>query len=573
MNLYLNRFEQQINDIILERGYDYFEEGCVTEVKDLGHGDYEATVEGSDTYTVRLHLEGSQVTDYECDCPYDKGPVCKHVVAVLYYLQQYLSGKAGDCDPLMDVEKNSPRQEPEALQAERLLERLTHEELKAFVGEAIANDRKLRERFVRQHITTLYPASKEVYVQQIDALTDICYDRYGFISYDDTYKLQHQVAPMAQEALTDVEEGRYRSALYKAEAIAEGIFETFETADDSGGYVGRCIDSAFEVLDALAGEDLDAGLHDEMFDWLLTRFEKNTMKGWEWHFGLISTAIKMMAGDKEKKRIRTALEKIQPDGTDWDWNYKQAEEQMAEFVRKTEGEKAARDFMEAHLSNSAFRKQLIETALREKDFAKARRLVLEGIEKDEQEHPGLAEDWRHYLLDISQQTGDMEQAISLARHFFLLRIECRFPQRYYYDLLKTLVPQERWAEETNSLVTALCPNGNSGERYSDIANIYIWEERWDDLLGLLRQHPSLYHVEQAEEYLKDQHAEELAAMYRDDILAFLEHNLGRGHYQTACSYIRRMIRLGAQGMATELIATLKATYRKRRALLEELDNI
>ena len=573
MNLYLDRFEQQINDIILERGYDYFEEGCVTKVENLGHGDYEATVEGSDTYTVRLHLEGKRITDYECDCPYDKGPVCKHVVAVLYHLQQSLSGEADNCNPPTDEEKNSLRQEPEALQAKRLLERITHEELKAFVEEAIANDRNLREKFVRQYISTLYPASKETYVQQIDIMTDSCSDRYGFISYNGTYKLQHQVAAMAEEALTDVKEGRHRAALYKAEAIAEGMIEVLETADDSGGYIGRCVDSAFEVLDALAEEELDAGLHDEMSDWLLTCFEKNTMKGWDWHFDLIATAIKMIAGDKEKKRIRTALEKIQPDGTDWDWNYRQAEEQMAAFVRKTEGEKAARDFMEAHLSNSTFRKQLIETDFREKNFAKAQQLAHDGIKKDEQEHPRLAEDWRHYLLEISQQTGDVEQAAGLARHFFLLRSEHRFPKRHYYDLLKTLVPQERWAEEINSLLTELRPNGNSGERYSDIANIYIWEERWDDLLGLLRQHHSLCHVEQAEKYLKDRHAEELAAMYRDGILVFLEHNLGREHYQTACSYIRRMIRLGAQEMATQLIATLKATYRKRRALLEELDNI
>ena len=31
--------------------------------------------------------DGDEVVDYSCDCPYDMGPVCKHVVAALFELQ------------------------------------------------------------------------------------------------------------------------------------------------------------------------------------------------------------------------------------------------------------------------------------------------------------------------------------------------------------------------------------------------------------------------------------------------------------------------------------------------------
>ena len=57
MEIQLDRFEEQIDEVILQRGLNYFRKGYVTNVEEIGHGDYEATVEGTDTYTVHLHVE------------------------------------------------------------------------------------------------------------------------------------------------------------------------------------------------------------------------------------------------------------------------------------------------------------------------------------------------------------------------------------------------------------------------------------------------------------------------------------------------------------------------------------
>ncbi len=88
MKILLSEFEHQIDEKILKRGLDYFKKGHVTSVNKLGDGDYEIIVEGTETYTVRLSIKGDVVTEYVCDCPYDMGPVCKHVVAALFYLQR-----------------------------------------------------------------------------------------------------------------------------------------------------------------------------------------------------------------------------------------------------------------------------------------------------------------------------------------------------------------------------------------------------------------------------------------------------------------------------------------------------
>ena len=54
MNIPINEFEQHIDEDILKRGLQYFKKGHVTYVDELSAGEYEATVEGTETYTVHL---------------------------------------------------------------------------------------------------------------------------------------------------------------------------------------------------------------------------------------------------------------------------------------------------------------------------------------------------------------------------------------------------------------------------------------------------------------------------------------------------------------------------------------
>src|SRR5690554_5256785 len=88
MKISLSEFEHQIDEIILKRGLQYYKEGHVSHIEELGTGEYEALVEGSEDYTVNLTIRNGIVEDYRCDCPYDMGPVCKHIAATLFYLQK-----------------------------------------------------------------------------------------------------------------------------------------------------------------------------------------------------------------------------------------------------------------------------------------------------------------------------------------------------------------------------------------------------------------------------------------------------------------------------------------------------
>ena len=567
MSIHLNDFEQQIDPTILRRGYDYFQNGCVTDVKDLGDGDYEAIVEGSDNYTVSLHIEGDEVTDYECDCPYDWGPVCKHVAAVLLYLQKDLL----ETDkPLQKEKQSKPKKESEAVQFEKLLNRLTAEELKMFLFEVCSQDKSLRRLFIAKHISHLYPESKELYDEQVKWLVETYSNQYGFIGYHESSHLGSAIYEMVVEAKRCVETGKKQKALYMSEAIIEGMLEATNNADDSDGEISGCLEEALDVLAELAGTDLDKSLHDEMFDWLLRHFEAQTMKGWDWHTDLMQMAISMVKTEGEKERIRTDLEQIKPNGKDWDWEYRTAQKLKLQLIRQTEDEDAAIRFMESNPDNPDFRKGLIEQAIRIKDYDKAEQLANEGVIKDEDRFPGLANDWRDYLLQIYQATHNTEKTISLARYFFTQGCGRHQPRKFYYMLLKSIIPQTQWKKYVNQLIADINRNSHKDINYSYTAEIYIWEEEWDKLFKLLQKYPNFYRIEEAEKYLADKHAEELATMYRKLIIDYLPNNMGRDHYQMVCKYIRRIAKLGYKPMALELTEQLKTQYRNRRALLDEL---
>ena len=62
---------------ILERGLNYYEEGCVTSLEQTSIG-YTAVVEGTDDYEVGIEICADQVYDMTCTCPYAaEGKYCK----------------------------------------------------------------------------------------------------------------------------------------------------------------------------------------------------------------------------------------------------------------------------------------------------------------------------------------------------------------------------------------------------------------------------------------------------------------------------------------------------------------
>ncbi|MGB4853706.1 MAG: hypothetical protein WBQ38_15425, partial [Ignavibacteria bacterium] len=62
MRIPLNLFEQYIEETILKRGLSYFKKGYVNEPEEITQGVYEAIVNGSDDYKVKLTITKGIIT-------------------------------------------------------------------------------------------------------------------------------------------------------------------------------------------------------------------------------------------------------------------------------------------------------------------------------------------------------------------------------------------------------------------------------------------------------------------------------------------------------------------------------
>ncbi|SFC66615.1 SWIM zinc finger [Alkalibacterium subtropicum] len=91
----LTAFETEIDPVILERGLDYFKRDKIIDVQKEDDRHYTFTVEGTKPYTVTVTFaeDRNTITHTHCDCPYDKGPFCKHQAATFYHLSVSLGLK------------------------------------------------------------------------------------------------------------------------------------------------------------------------------------------------------------------------------------------------------------------------------------------------------------------------------------------------------------------------------------------------------------------------------------------------------------------------------------------------
>ncbi len=115
-----HNFEDDIHALVLELGREYFTNGAVRDLEQTDLG-WRANVEGSEMYDVTLN--GTEAVDASiCNCPYDHGPVCKHVAATLYAVRENV---------LSDFEER--------------LDALSEEEIRKLVKDAVLGSRGIAE--------------------------------------------------------------------------------------------------------------------------------------------------------------------------------------------------------------------------------------------------------------------------------------------------------------------------------------------------------------------------------------------------------------------------------------------
>ena len=248
MKIPLNSFEQYIDETILKRGFQYFKKGLVHEPEELMKGEYEVIVDGTEPYTVNLTIKNDVVTEYVCTCPYDMGPVCKHIAAVIFYLQQ----NEPDPDVLPPRKKTgtarTSKKKTVSQQVDELLSKLSHANLKEYIKERCIKDSNFRQQFLVQYARLIMPDSKVLYAGQIKSILKTALGRQGYIGYSEARYVGSAVHDLMARAEKLVEAENCKTAMFIACAVLEEMTKALEFADDSNGDIGSAIEYAVNVF-------------------------------------------------------------------------------------------------------------------------------------------------------------------------------------------------------------------------------------------------------------------------------------------------------------------------------------
>ena len=570
MEIPLSHFEEYIDEPILKRGLSYFKKGFVHEPAEVRPGDYEAVVEGSEEYTVKLSISNGVIIEHSCDCPYDMGPVCKHVAAVIFYLEQEELGltqstKKGSSKKAKASSSKPSKRKTIAQQVDDLLGKVTHDELTLFVRELAAKDSLFRDLLLASFAQYNSNESKALYTKQVNTLIKVARGKYGFLDSSGAEYVSKELSSMLGLANHYIRKGNHKSAFFICTAIKDELISALEYADDMDGNLTDTIYDTFDTLAAIAQEDPPEEVRELIFKYCLTSFSKRSFSGWDWHLNFLRLAAYTLSTDSEMEELFKRIAAI-PRSSEYE--VKKAQEIQYDVLFKRKGKSVAQRYLEQNINNPSFRAQAIQDALDQKDYEKATALANDGIDQSSG-YPGLIIDWYDWLLKIAESQNDTERIILYARH---LLQESHNPKRDYYQILKATVPPEQW----NGFVETIVQEAMERKPYyrTDlVASIFIREEWWSRLLNLVKEERTLDQLAKYEKLLAQHFPNELADLYAERIIRYIENHVGRSHYRTACKYIRRMIKLGAREKADEVISQLRQTHYRKKALMEELDNV
>lgn len=552
----LSKLETSVDRTILQRGQGYLK--FVDSLEETEPEFWQAYVEGSDTYDVEVQLDGDKVTDWSCTCPYDHGPVCKHVVAVLLNIRNQQQQHAASPVP---VAKTPGKRE----QLEPLLTTLKREELEDYIRQLLHGNRNLLDKFLLRFQRTV-PNGENLakqYQQQFNSLARQ-YSRHGFIDYDEVSSFADEV-----HELLDTLSSSASSPADTADAcfaIADGIAGIANNIDDSNGELGDLMYGVKDVL-AKAYPQLPSTGQSRLFLQVLAAHfdERYDDYGLEDVFAdLLETWATDNSGYQETylqaldQRIRTSA----------DWRRDGLLRQKLALLKTWGKEAELETIAAAHMDIPDFREIFVQQAINAKDFAKARQLVQEGIRlAEQQKQPGIVQRWHARLLEMAYQLDD-KPAI---RHELEWLFQNKSFQLEHYRQLKATYPAEDWPSARQRLY-AMIPE----PRGYDAARACLLEEDNDlpALYELITKTPDIPVQSHAlfKKYaplLATAFPQEITVAYASQICDYLHSNTGRHAYEQVIHELKTLSTMpNGKNMAANLVADFRHRYKTRKAMLE-----
>ena len=226
----LDNFEQQIDQKIVDRGYDYFLNDLVDGPALIDESVWLALVYGNESYRVEIHTDPGNsraIVDWQCDCPYDYGPVCKHVVAALYVMAEREHSKPAST--------KEPKETTLKDKIQEIFNNTSQEDLQEFIRDCIISVDGFRNRFLAHFADHLNEDPDRKYRSIIRNYTKAAQDRHGFIDYRSASTVTQPLWELNQKANELIDVGNTVESMALCQALIEEVAVAVQFMDDSDG--------------------------------------------------------------------------------------------------------------------------------------------------------------------------------------------------------------------------------------------------------------------------------------------------------------------------------------------------
>lgn len=532
---------------ILERGYDYFLEGAVTQLKTCKN-EISAVVEGTYDYDVSIFFNNGIVSEMFCNCPYaEGGSNCKHMAAVLYESEE--QSENSPCNSFNEIES--------------LLEKASPETVKKFLAEALFNDSKLLLKFKAQCDYSNDNFDLRGYKREIDRAIN-CYSDCGYISYqyadDFIYEMESYLYDDVEKL---IDRKQYKAAFDLSCLIFLKISEI--DMDDSNGGLSEfgcvCLDKWNKII-----ELADTPIKDAIFSWLINHLDGSLVDYME---GYIESAL--MQNFREKKYLERKLEftGFRLDRVDeqdiWYANYLKEHWAMLHInvmEQLNYGDDKIFEYCKGLWELSDVRDYCIDKKIKSGDYSAAIDILNESMELDI-EYGGLIDKYRHKLKDVYKQIGDTQ---NYKKQLWHIVIESNQVNIEEYRELKAMFDRQEWLRVREEIFSSVSDN--------TAAPLYCEEHLYDRLLKYVLTQYGISALMHYESDLASQYPKQVLEKYEEFLQSSARNSSTRKTYKEWVDLLRRMKKIyGGEECVNKIISSWRSMYGNRPAMMQELDKL
>ncbi len=558
-NLFYNR--------ILERGEDYYEEGLVSEVTKTSSG-YHALVEGSDMYEVEIEMTEGEIYDMSCDCPFaDGGSYCKHMAAVLYYLEAEGEEEEQETTEPSWMEQIASQNK----ELDEVIAKIPEEELRRFVKWIAGENVEIRNLLMTSYSHKIDAQQLKRLHQEVDDIVYRYSGRHRFIDYANAWSFTSDLETFLYEKVQILIN---RNCHMQAFDLTNYVFRVIGNIDmdDSDGSSTQVANACYEMWKQVL-KQCNEEEKKKLFMW----FQEHCTGGYVIDFMEDYLSDFLMNEFHDRELLLKKLEMIDSDiarmrnstdcGETWSahYGYQNNILKRLDLMKELEySEEEIRQYRKEHWKFSAVRKLEIADLLEKREVLQAIAVLKESKELDKQ-YAGLVSEYSQQLIQIyKQELMQEEYKEELLSYVF----SHMYSDISYAMELKAICSEAEWLERREQLLKKL---KGSPCAYQLMEAEELYEEM---LQGIFQEVQNLGWISRMDEYekiLKAKYPEKVRDIYVTYVRKAADRTSSRNQYRSLIDYLRKIKKYpDGKAIAAELAKEWRAMYSRRSAMMDEL---